>query len=136
MKKFLLLLLLLTSCATLKKIYGPQPEYINKWCGTVLIVNVFYEFNENGTYLEGTFAVNNVQVGGTRGLWKAESEDIVKLHQLDEYEFDNDTLKGQGVRRPKIYDIGVKVADGKIYIDIDPNGDTVMYLSRCEEEEI
>ena len=134
MKKILLSLLLLASCSSLKFNNEPQPVYVNRWCGTVLIVNVFYEFSSSGTYLQGTFSTNNVQIGGTRGLWKrTENENVIRLHQFDEYVFDNDTLKGEWVSRPKIYDVGVNVIEDTIYIDVDQNSDIVMYLPRCKE---
>ncbi len=127
MKTILFFLLILASCITVQ----PSPSYVNRWCGTVLIVNVEYEFNKNGTYIENTFASNGVQVGGTKGIWKAKDDAIISMKQTQEYEFDNATLTGRWYNREKEYDIMIKVLQNTIYIDVDKNNDFAMFLQKC-----
>ncbi|MDC7224996.1 MAG: hypothetical protein PQJ60_14705 [Spirochaetales bacterium] len=77
----------LTSCSQ---------NYVGKWEGNVLIVNVIYDFKKDNTFTQGSYASNDVLVGGSVGLYEVQ-EDVITLFYTKSYSFDKNTNTGSWI---------------------------------------
>ncbi len=71
-----------------------SPDYIGKWKGTVIVVNVEYEFKRNGEFVVSSYASNNIVIGGRKGTYKVVDDEFI-LSYKKSYKYDSTLEKGE-----------------------------------------
>jgi hypothetical protein len=88
-------------------------SYIGKWEGNVLILNIEYDFQKNNTFIQSSFAANDVLVGGGKGIYDV-VDDRITLHYIESYSFDNKTNTGRWIESKMDKDFRYEVNSGKM----------------------
>ncbi|HNL03100.1 MAG TPA: hypothetical protein PKJ30_18450, partial [Leptospiraceae bacterium] len=120
-------LLVFSSFACGKKEPVADSELIGTWRGSVLIVDVEFIFTKD-SYQQRTFSFNNVMIGGTKGSMTVEGP-VIRVHQTQEYRYDNDTRKGAWFDKEANYTISYKISGNNISLHPSTSSET-MELSK------
>lgn len=129
MKKFsILVVFALLFSVGCKKSSGKTGLY-GSWHGTVLIVDVEFDFAED-SYVQRTYSFNRVMVGGTKGPITVKGN-VISVDQKYKYFFDNETNRGEWKESPAQYTIDYKIEGDTITLHPSTSEDS-MVLTRAE----
>lgn len=122
----LLCLLVVVGC----KKHSKKTGLYGSWHGTVLIVDVEFDFSQD-SYEQRTYSFNRVMVGGTKGKISVKGN-VISVEQKYKFFFDNETNVGEWKDSPATYTIDYKIEGDQITLHPSTSEDS-MVLKRADE---
>lgn len=105
---FFLVFLVILSCES-------NSELVGKWRGTVVIVNVEYELNEDNSFVVSSYSSNNVLIGGGKGQYQLEDDTIIFTYNKF-YEYNSKLKEGLWIDDNRVLSFDFKIEDGKLLL--------------------
>lgn len=113
MKKIIFLSLILISLFSIVSCNNNKGDYVGTWRGTVIVVNVEYEFKSNGNFVVSSFSSNDILVGGGKGKYSVDGETII-LDYEKAYSYNSDDQTGEWINSNQKIEFEFKVENNEL----------------------